>query len=89
MGLIQREKQVVVKVDEITEEPERAGPDGLCVRAGDGEKGELMMVIEDGSGHQVRLRSSVLLVSFDFAPSRRICALAKARGDADEPLSFS
>ncbi|GAA6004263.1 hypothetical protein JCM10207_002512 [Rhodosporidiobolus poonsookiae] len=52
VGAVQRKKQVVVRVDTLTEEPAR-GKDGLCIRAADGEAGELVMLIDNASPHQM------------------------------------
>ncbi|GAA6031356.1 hypothetical protein JCM8097_005619 [Rhodosporidiobolus ruineniae] len=51
LGLIQRSKMVVVRVDPLTEDPAR-GADGLCVRAETDEPGELVMKIAEESGYE-------------------------------------
>ncbi|GAA5952298.1 hypothetical protein JCM10213_005194 [Rhodosporidiobolus nylandii] len=51
MSLFQKKQQVLLRVDPLTEEPAR-GKDGLCVRAADGERGELVCRVVEGSGYQ-------------------------------------
>ncbi|GAA5864950.1 hypothetical protein JCM8547_004245 [Rhodosporidiobolus lusitaniae] len=51
LGLFQKNKQVIVRVDPLTEEPERT-KEGMCVRAEADEPGELVIRIEEGSGYQ-------------------------------------
>ncbi|GAA5989279.1 hypothetical protein JCM11641_003860 [Rhodosporidiobolus odoratus] len=47
----QKDRQILIKVDPITEEPER-DEKGLCVKCKDGEKGELVILVIGGSGYQ-------------------------------------
>ncbi|GAA5973711.1 hypothetical protein JCM21900_004997 [Sporobolomyces salmonicolor] len=51
VGFFQRKKQVIVKVDPLTEEPFR-NDKGFCVRADPNEPGELIIMIDNSSPYQ-------------------------------------
>ncbi|TNY18949.1 putative bifunctional fatty acid transporter/acyl-CoA synthetase FAT1 [Rhodotorula diobovata] len=51
VSTFQRNKQVLLRVDPLTEEPAR-GPDGLAIRAAPNEPGELVIQIDNSSPYQ-------------------------------------
>lgn len=77
--LFARKIGVIVKIDPITEELER-GPDGLCIRVGDGGQGELLFLM-DPDGKQDAFRAFQGYYKNPGATKKKIARDVLAKGD--------